>query len=165
ATGGVFSGRSNNATRGLGGAGRRRPRFSTSVEVPVDNSDRADPSAAEDITDEVAEELWDAGATALRTQLAEATWHAWFQSVRAVRLEGDILVLAVPSTVACERIRSSYGGLLDDTLRDTTGREIHVELLVDTRDKPEEITVSDDPPAAMPLPETVAPPRSEGAWA
>jgi len=88
----------------------------------VDNPDRADPSAVEDITDQVAEELWDAGATALRTQLAESTWHAWFQGVRAVQLDGDILVLAVPSTVACERIRSSCGGLLDDTLRDATGR-------------------------------------------
>jgi len=131
----------------------------------VDNPDRADPSAAEDIIDEVAVELWGAGATALRTQLAEATWHAWFQSVRAVRLDGDILVLAVPSTVACERIRSSYGGLLDDTLRDTTGRDIHVELLVDTLANPDEMAITDEPPAAVALPETISTPRSEGAWA
>ena len=129
----------------------------------MDNSDRADPSAAEDITDEVAEELWEAGATALRTQLAEATWHAWFQGVRAVQVEDDILVLAVPSTVACERIRSSYSGLLDDTLRDATGRDIHVELLVDTRGRSDDVAITDEPPA--PLPEPVAPPRSEGAWA
>jgi len=133
------------------------------VEVPVDNPDRADPSAAEDITDEVAEELWQAGATALRTQLAEATWHAWFQGVRAVQLDDDILVLAVPSTVACERIRSSYGGLLDDTLRDATGRDIHVELLVDTRRQSEDVAIADEAP--VPHPEPVAPPRSEGAWA
>jgi chromosomal replication initiator protein len=133
------------------------------VEVPVDNPDRAEPSAAEDITDQVAEELWDAGATALRTQLAEATWHAWFQGVRAVRLDGDILVLAVPSTVACERIRSSYGGLLDDTLRDATGRDIHVELLVDTVGRPDESAVADEAPA--PLPDAFPTPRSETAWA
>ena len=76
--------------------------------------------------------VWEAGVAELRTQLAEATWHAWFQGVRAVRLDEDVLVLAVPSTVACERIRSSYRGLLDDTLRDVIGRDIHVELLVDT---------------------------------
>ena len=45
--------------------------------------------------------LWEAGAAQLRTQLAEATWHAWFQGVRALRFDGDVLVLGVPSTVAC----------------------------------------------------------------
>ena len=128
----------------------------------MDNPDRV-AAAADDITDDLAIEIWEAGAKALRTQLAEATWHAWFQSVRAVRIEEDVLVLAVPSTVACERIRSSYGGLLDDTLSDATGRDIHVELLVDTLSRPTE--AHDDEPPQLPLNDPVAPPRSETAWA
>lgn len=134
----------------------------------MDNPDRA--VAAAPANDEPtgddhdAMTVWDAGAAALRTQLAEATWHAWFQGVRAVRLDGDVLVLAVPSTVACERIRSSYRGLLDDSLRDATGREIHVELLVDTSARPTEQLDLDDAPVVAP--ETpVAPSRTETTWA
>ena len=50
-------------------------------------------------------DLWDSGSTALRAQLAEATWNTWFREVRPVRCDGDVLVLAVPNAVACERIR------------------------------------------------------------
>ncbi|MFA5882679.1 MAG: chromosomal replication initiator protein DnaA [Acidimicrobiia bacterium] len=137
--------------------------------MPVDNPDRAVPAAdnlgiGTDDTDAV--KVWDAGATALRTQLAEATWHAWFQGVRAVRLDGDVLVLAVPSTVACERIRSSYRGLLDDSLRDATGRDIRVELLVDTGSRPaNQLDLEDTTPPAASETSTSAPPRSETTWA
>jgi chromosomal replication initiator protein len=99
------------------------------VDVTVDNRERADSAAAS---------MWEQGAAALRSQLADATWHTWFQGVRALRLDGDVLVLGVPSVIACERIRSSYSGLLSDALRDATGREMHVELLVDTEDAIEE---------------------------
>ncbi|MFM8304549.1 MAG: chromosomal replication initiator protein DnaA [Actinomycetota bacterium] len=111
-----------------------------------------------------AETVWTAGSSTLRTQLAEATWHAWFQGVRPLRLDGDVLVLAVPSTVACERIRSSYRGLLDDCLRDATGREIHVELLVDTDARPpEQLDLDDAAPAVDKAP--LAPTRTETTWA
>ena len=110
--------------------------------------------------------VWDAGAVALRAQLAEATWHAWFQGVRAVRLDGDVLVLAVPSTVACERIRSSYRGLLDDCLRDATGREIHVELLVDTGARPpEQLDLDHGAASIADAPVPTARTSSETTWA
>ena len=135
----------------------------------MDNPDRAVP-AADNLTpstdDADAVKVWDAGATALRTQLAEATWHAWFQGVRAVRLDGDVLVLAVPSTVACERIRSSYRGLLDDSLRDATGRDIRVELLVDTGTRPaNQLDLEDAAASAAAEATTSTPPRSETTWA
>ena len=135
----------------------------------MDNPDRAVP-AADNLTpstdDADAVKVWDAGETALRTQLAEATWHAWFQGVRAVRLDGDVLVLAVPSTVACERIRSSYRGLLDDSLRDATGRDIRVELLVDTGTRPaNQLDLEDAAASAAAEATTSTPPRSETTWA
>jgi len=79
-----------------------------------------------------ADELWERGATALRTELADATWSTWFRGVHPVDRREDVLVLGVPSSVACERIRSSYAGLLTDTLRDATGREVEVEFVVAT---------------------------------
>ena len=85
-----------------------------------------------------ADDIWDRGARAIRAQLAEATWNTWFQGVRPLALDDDVLVLGVPSIVACERIRSSYSGMLDDTLKDATGRELRVELLVDTEARADE---------------------------
>jgi chromosomal replication initiator protein len=125
------------------------------VEVPVDNRDLAP----------AADEIWDRGARAIRAQLAEATWNTWFQGVRALALDDDVLVLGVPSIVACERIRSSYSGMLADTLKDATGRELRVELLVDTEAR------ADEPVRLGALPTTEltldAQPlrRSETTWA
>ena len=85
-----------------------------------------------------AAEIWDTGSTALRAQLAPQTWGMWFQGVHAVGLDGDVLTLAVPNPLAAERIRSSYSGMLADTLRDVTGHDMHVELTVATESRVEE---------------------------
>jgi chromosomal replication initiator protein len=112
-----------------------------------------------------AAEIWDHGATALRSQLAPATWGTWFQGVHAVALDGDVLTLAVPSSLAADRIRSSYTGMLTDTLRDITGHDLQVELTVQTEariDEPVLVTASaptiDD---SMLMP----PPPDPSSWA
>jgi len=79
-----------------------------------------------------ADELWDKGAAALREQLAPATWSMWFHGVRPVSYTGELLVLGVPSSLAADRIRSSYAGMLTDAIRDRTGETVRVDLLVDT---------------------------------
>jgi chromosomal replication initiator protein len=79
-----------------------------------------------------AEELWDKGAAALREQLAPATWSMWFHGVRPVSYTGELLVLGVPNSLAADRIRSSYAGMLTDAIRDRTGESVRVDLLVDT---------------------------------
>jgi chromosomal replication initiator protein len=96
-------------------------RFSTPVDASVEY-DRGITAA----------EIWEHGATALRSQLAPNTWGLWFHGVRAVALTDDVLTLAVPSSLAADRIRSSYTGMLTDTLRDVTGHELRVELTVET---------------------------------
>ena len=97
-----------------------------------------------------AAEIWEHGATALRSQLAPNTWGLWFQGVRAVGLTDDILTLAVPSSLAADRIRSSYTGMLADTLRDVTGQQLRVELTVETDTRFEEAVPA--APAASPAP-------------
>jgi chromosomal replication initiation ATPase DnaA len=68
-----------------------------------------------------ADDIWDQGAAALRDQLAPATWAAWFHGVHARSFDGSTLVLGVPSSLAAERIRSSYSGMLTDAIFDTSG--------------------------------------------
>ena len=104
----------------------------------------------------LAADLWDTGSSALRAQLAEATWNTWFREVRPVRCDDDILVLAVPSSVACERIRSSYSGLLTDLLHDATGRDVSIELVVDQAPRRDD-AVSLPEPEAAPAPLTGSP--------
>ena len=80
----------------------------------------------------MADELWGKGADALREQLAPATWSTWFHGVRPLSYDDGLLVLGVPSSLAAERIRSSYSGMLTDAIRDRTGESVRVELLVET---------------------------------
>jgi len=106
-----------------------------------------------------AEEAWQRGADGLRSQLADATWSTWFNDVHPVGLTENVLVLGVPSSLVCERIRSSYTGLLADALRDATGHDLTVELVVDTapRDEEEPLRLV-SPPTALGTVGTAPPP-------
>jgi chromosomal replication initiator protein len=92
----------------------------------------------QDLNDAAAYDIWQTGAASLRNQLADGTWNTWFHGVQPVGFDGTTLVLGVPSTVACERIRSSYAGMLTDALRDATGRELELDLVVQTDVRREE---------------------------
>jgi chromosomal replication initiator protein len=95
-----------------------------------------------------ADEIWDQGSATLREQLAPATWAAWFPGVRPLDFDGELLLLSVPSSLAAERIRSSYSGMLTDAIRDSTGVTVRVELLVETEPKEHE-AVLPPPPVAV----------------
>ena len=96
------------------------------------------------------EEIWDQGSATLREQLAPATWAAWFPGVRPVGYDGETLLLSVPSSLAAERIRSSYSGMLTDAIRDSTGVTVRVELLVETAPKEHETAAFPPPLAVVP---------------
>ncbi len=99
-----------------------------------------------------AEETWGRSTELLRAQLAEATWVTWFQGVRPVSFGEGVLVLAVPNALARERIRSSYSGLVLDTLRDVTGANVTLELVVDTTPREDDLFVAPaEPFSELPL--------------
>src|SRR5207302_8408751 len=98
------------------------PMISTPVDAPVDSGEWGGVTA---------DEIWEQGAAALREQLAPATWTMWFNGVRAVAYDGDTLLLGVPNSLAAERIRSSYSGMLTDAIRDSSGHRVHVDLHVE----------------------------------
>ncbi len=79
-----------------------------------------------------ADDLWARVAAAVRAQLSEATWNTWFQGVHGQDASEDTLVLAVPSSVAVERIRTSYLGLLADAVQALTGVPHRIDLMVTT---------------------------------
>ncbi|MFZ4583817.1 MAG: chromosomal replication initiator protein DnaA [Acidimicrobiia bacterium] len=83
-----------------------------------------------------ASELWDLAASRLREQLSAGVWATWFGGVRAGDLTERQFTLLVPNRVACERIRTSYGSLLDEAVSAAAGLPLDVELLVDTAARP-----------------------------
>jgi chromosomal replication initiator protein len=131
--------------------GRVLGSFSTHVDGVVDNTQAEALSAAE---------IWQSGSVALRAQLSEGTWNTWFRQVQPVQRDEDVLVLAVPSGVACERIRSSYSGLLHDLLLDTTGLDLTIELVVHTPERTDEPVVLES--LAPELPEPAPRPGAPG---
>ena len=96
-----------------------------------------------------ADDIWDQGSATLRDQLAPATWATWFHGVRPLGYDGDALLLSVPSSLAAERIRSSYSGMLTDAIRDSTGVTVRVELLVETAPKVRESLALAPPPVTV----------------
>ncbi len=89
------------------------------------------PQEAEDLVTE-AQRLWTLCSTALRTQVSEATWRAWFDTIHPVAVDRDTLVLAVPSALAKERIEGRYLSLVRDVLTDSTGADLPIRLAVQT---------------------------------
>jgi chromosomal replication initiator protein len=100
-----------------------------------------------------ADDIWNQGSATLRDQLAPATWAAWFHGVRPLSFDGDALLLSVPSSLAAERIRSSYSGMLTDAIRDSTGVTVRVELLVETAPKVRESLTMVPPPVTVTIEE------------
>ena len=115
-----------------------------------------------------ADDLWAKVAAAVRAQLSEATWNTWFQGVHALECSEENLTLGVPSSVAVERIRTSYLGLLADAVQALTGVPHTIELMVDTApraDADEALELPPDVPADLPIDRArAAESEPAGAW-
>ncbi|MFM8972090.1 MAG: DnaA N-terminal domain-containing protein, partial [Actinomycetota bacterium] len=72
------------------------------------------PNRGANVGTPAADDLWVKVAAAVRAQLNEATWNTWFQGVHAAEVDDERLLLNAPSTVAADRISTSYAGLLTD---------------------------------------------------
>jgi len=70
------------------------------------------------------QQVWTAGSAALREQVTDATWKAWFEGVTAAPQPNDgHLVLNVPSTLVKERIEDRFLDLLREVLTEATPPE------------------------------------------
>ena len=75
-----------------------------------------------------AQQLWNDCSDSLRSQVSEATWRAWFSSIRPVAVANGTLVLAVPSGVVRDRLEGRFHGLVHEALLDSSGKEIQIPL-------------------------------------
>ncbi len=71
-----------------------------------------------------AQQLWNDCSDSLRSQVSEATWRAWFSSIRPITVANGTLVLAVPSAVVRDRLEGRFHGLINEALLDSSGKEV-----------------------------------------
>jgi chromosomal replication initiator protein len=100
--------------------------------------------------------LWKDCSVALRSQVSEAAWKAWFADIRPVAVVNGTLVLAVPSAVVQDRLDGRFRAMLHDALTDTTGKDYPVRFDVQVSDSmtetaapPRGVQHSADPPASL----------------
>lgn len=130
-------------------AGNELPKQSTSVDLVVDKSgDRR----AEDLVNDT-NDLWRRCADALREQVSDATWRTWLTGLVPQTFDGDLLVLAAPSTLVRDRIEGRFLSLIAAVASDAAAADVTVRLDVApaTAAIPLDETVADEPvPAARP---------------
>ena len=77
-----------------------------------------------------AENLWEEISGRLKEALSDGTYSKWFGDVHGLELDGDTLVLIVPSEFARDWIESNFLGLIGAAVRDILGGERALEFQV-----------------------------------
>jgi chromosomal replication initiator protein len=95
-------------------------------------------------------EIWAGASGHLKDEVSQGNFHAWFGRTRALALDGDTLVLTVPSPFAKQWIEARYLDLLRRAVGEAAGRSLDVALLAaDEDDGPEPaVEVIADPRAS-----------------
>jgi chromosomal replication initiator protein len=83
-----------------------------------------------------AENLWEEISGRLREALSDGTYSKWFGDVRELAVEGDTLVLNVPTEFSRDWIEGHFLGLIGAAVRDIVGSERPVALRVAHESKP-----------------------------
>jgi len=83
-----------------------------------------------------AQQLWNDCSDALRSQVSEAAWKAWFSGIRPLAVANGTLVLGVPNAVVRERLEGRFAALLQDALHDTSGKDYPVRFDVEIAEAP-----------------------------
>jgi len=77
-----------------------------------------------------AEDLWTEVSERLRSALNESTYRTWFSDAEGLDLSDESFTLRVPNDFAREWIEGHFLGLIDAAVRDATGDERRIELVV-----------------------------------
>jgi chromosomal replication initiator protein len=77
-----------------------------------------------------AEKIWEFAQQHLRSMLSADTFKLWFESLRAVTLDGNVLVLEVSNDFCEVWLKDNYMGLLQDVVALAAGRQIQIKFKV-----------------------------------
>ncbi|MDA0998934.1 MAG: chromosomal replication initiator protein DnaA [bacterium] len=74
-------------------------------------------------------ELWDRCLEKIREEVSPQTFERWFSNTTAPEHSGGILTVRVPDAFTAEMLRTRYGGILDEILRQESGGELRARLV------------------------------------
>ena len=77
-----------------------------------------------------AEKIWDFAQQHLRSMLSADTFKLWFESLRAVDLENNAIILEVSNDFCEVWLKDNYMGLLQDVVALAAGRQLQVKFQV-----------------------------------
>jgi chromosomal replication initiator protein len=77
-----------------------------------------------------AENLWTEVSERLRSALNESTYRTWFSETSGLDLSSESFTLRVPNDFTREWIEGHFLGLIDAAVRDATGNERRIELVI-----------------------------------
>ncbi len=77
-----------------------------------------------------AEKIWDFAQQHLRSMLSADTFKLWFESLRAVTMDGNTLVLEVSNDFCEVWLKDNYMGLLQDVVALAAGRQLQIKFKV-----------------------------------
>src|SRR3954469_23711134 len=101
--------------------------LSTAVDFIVDGTENR--KAKTLVTD--TDLLWKVCSEALRSHVAESTWHTSFEHMVVLRMDDTEVVLGVPSSLIRERIETRYLSLVQSVVADAIGASVPVRIMVD----------------------------------
>jgi chromosomal replication initiator protein len=83
------------------------------------------------LPDQEARRTWSAVLERARAELPETTFLMWFTDVRPLRIEDQVLSLAVPSQFVRERLQHNHLSLIESSAAEAFGRPVKIEMEVD----------------------------------
>ncbi len=93
------------------------------------------------------QQVWGLISTHIKDQLSDASWNTWFASCK-VDPESEIenITILVPSSVAYEKITSTFSSIIDDAIDNISDLDIKISFVIATRtrDEDSEIDLRDE---------------------
>jgi chromosomal replication initiator protein len=83
------------------------------------------------------EVFWKESINQIRSNLMEQEFSVWFSNVEYLRSEENRVIMAVPSSFYRDQIKTRYQNLIQNTLKELTGKDLLVEFEVKPRNRPE----------------------------
>lgn len=74
------------------------------------------------------EKLWNDALDKLRTELSEVNVNTWFYTATPIDISDNVITIGVPNEFTQTLWKNRYASMVEDTLKDTTGRDYKLEI-------------------------------------
>lgn len=89
-----------------------------------------------------AQEVWDLISKHVREQLSDASWNTWFIGAKIDPTSTvDNITIMVPSSVAWEKITSTFASIINDALENISETPIALRFVIETQNRQDDNTI------------------------